>query len=487
MGTTGAKVGIGRTRPARRVEHPTVAQREERGRAARKLAPRSSLAEFRPDDGRPDPVDLLESQARDRIPELVPIRYGRMLVSPFTFYRGAALVMASDLAAAPSSGLRVQLCGDAHLSNFGLFGTPERRLVFDINDFDETLPGPFEWDVKRLAASFAVAANHLGFTSREREEIVRACATRYRTAMAEFAGMGNLELYYVSPDAEEILAPYRDTVRNDPLAKVMNRNVERVLSKARARDSRSAIERFTHVVDGEPRIAPDPPLVDPIRDLLGEAGAATFLDWGRGVVRDYRRTLATDRRRLLESYRLVDLARKVVGVGSVGTGAWIALLLGRDDADPLVLQLKEAPPSVLERYLGRSEYRNGGHRVVAGQRLMQAVGDIFLGWIRVTAPDGSAEKDFYVRQLRDWKGSADVERMVSPGMRVYADLCGWTLARAHARSGDRVAIAAYLGGGEGFDRAMVTFAEAYAERNLHDHAALAEAVESGRIAAETGV
>jgi uncharacterized protein (DUF2252 family) len=431
-------------------------------------------------------VALLESQARDRIPELVPIRYGRMLVSPFTFYRGAALVMASDLATAPSPGLRVQLCGDAHLSNFGLFGTPERRLVFDINDFDETLPGPFEWDVKRLAASFAVAARHMGFTAHARAEILRACAARYRTAMAEFAEMGNLDLHYASPDAEQLLSPYRDAVKDDPLAKVMTRNADRLLKKARSRDSVNALERFGQGDDGEPRIAPDPPLIEPVSSVLGPAETEAFFDWTRGLLRDYRRTLSTDRRRLMESYRLVDLARKVVGVGSVGTGAWIALLLGRDAHDPLFLQLKEAPPSVLERYVGRSEYRNGGHRVVAGQRMMQAVGDIFLGWIHIVAPDGR-ERDFYVRQLRDWKGSVDVDRMVPPGMRIYADLCGWTLARAHARSGDRVAIAAYLGSGEAFDRAVCAFAEAYADRNEADHAALSEAVASGRIEAIEGV
>jgi uncharacterized protein (DUF2252 family) len=485
MGTT-ERAGIGRSRPVRRVEHPTVEERAARGRAARAHAPRGSMAEFRPPEGRPDPIQLLEEQARDRVPELVPIRYGRMMVSPFTFYRGAALVMASDLATAPSPGLRVQLCGDAHLSNFGVFGTPERRLVFDINDFDETLPGPFEWDVKRLAASFAIAARHMGFTGRETEEIVRGGVRRYRTAMAEFAQMGNLEVFYASPDAEQILAPYREGLKGDPLAKVMTRNADRVLAKARSRDSRSALERFAHTVEGEPRIAADPPLIEPIRDLLGEGEAEAFIHWTRGVIRDYRRTLSTDRRRLLESYRVVDIARKVVGVGSVGTGAWIVLLLGRDDDDPLFLQLKEAPPSVLERFLGRSEYRNGGHRVVAGQRVMQAVSDIFLGWIHLTRPDGT-ERDFYVRQLRDWKGSVDVDRMVSPGMRIYADLCGWTLARAHARSGDRVAIAAYLGSGEAFDRAITAFADAYAERNEADHAALTAAVESGRITALQGL
>ncbi len=472
--------------PASRMAHPSPEERVSRGRAARQQTPRSLHAELPSATGRPDPVDVLEEQAANRIAELIPIRYGRMLASPFSFFRGAAAVMAEDLARTPSSGLRVQLCGDAHLSNFGVFGTPERRLVFDINDFDETLPGPFEWDLKRLAASFVVAGRESGFGAAEREAAVLAGVERYRTAMTEFASMGNLGVFYASPDVEQLLTGHRPDAGSSAAERRMARHAERWMAKARTRDSASAMRRFTREVDGERRIVADPPLTTPVADLLGPMAAEDFQRWARGLLREYRRTLATDRRRLVESYRMVDLARRVVGVGSVGTGAWIALLVGRDQHDPLFLQVKEAPPSVLERHLGRSEYRNGGHRVVAGQRLMQAAGDVFLGWIRQAGPDGR-ERDFYVRQFRDWKGSVEVERLRPEGLRLYAELCGWTLARAHARSGDRVAIAAYMGKGRVFDRAIAAFAEAYAARNAGDHAALAAAVDDGRIAAAPGV
>jgi uncharacterized protein (DUF2252 family) len=484
--STDERRAAARRRPAARVAHPTVEERVARGRTARRQTPRSLHAELPAAPPRRDPVTLLEEQAVDRIPELIPIRYGRMLASPFSFFRGAAAVMAEDLAGTPSSGLRVQLCGDAHLSNFGVFGTPERRLVFDINDFDETLPGPFEWDVKRLAASVVVAARGSGFGAAEREAAVLAGVARYRTAMAEFADMGNLGLFYARPDVEQLLAGHRAGAGSGAAQRRMARHAERWIAKARTRDSASALRRFTRDVDGEPRIASDPPLTTPVSDLVGPMAAEDFQRWARGLLREYRRTLATDRRRLVESYRMVDLARRVVGVGSVGTGAWIALLVGRDPADPLVLQVKEAPPSVLERHLGRSGYRNGGHRVVAGQRLMQAAGDGLLGWIRQRGLDGR-ERDFYVRQFRDWKGSVEVERLRPGGLQVYAELCGWTLARAHARSGDRVAIAAYMGKGGVFDRAIAAFAEAYADRNAADHSALAAAVDEGRIAARTGI
>jgi uncharacterized protein (DUF2252 family) len=477
---------IGAARLPSNVEHLSVQERVARGRAARKALPRRVHADFRPGSARPDPIELLEGQAEARVTELVPIRYGRMLVSPLTFYRGAALIMASDLSDTPNSGLHTQLCGDAHLSNFGIFGTPERRLVFDINDFDETLPGPFEWDVKRLAASFALAGRNNGFSEPERDTIVRACVAQYRSAMAEFASMGNLQLFYTSFDVEQLLAPYRKSLKGHPQERAMNRNVDRLIAKARNRDNVNALDRFTQVIDGGRRIMPDPPLITPIRDLLDPEAVERFLGWGMELLRQYRNTLATDRRRLVESYRIVDAARKVVGVGSVGTRAWVVLLMGRDDRDPLMLQFKEAPASVLERYLGRSRYRNGGHRVVAGQRLMQAVGDVFLGWIRLTGPDG-LERDFYVRQLRDWKGSAEVEQMVPEGMRIYAELCGWTLARAHARSGDRVAIAAYLGNSDAFDRTIAAFAEVYADQSERDHAALAAAAADGRIEATPGL
>jgi uncharacterized protein (DUF2252 family) len=465
-----------------RVEHLAVAERFARGRAARAEVPRSAHAEFDPSRERPDPIALLERQAETRVPDLVPIRYGRMLVSPFSFYRGAALVMASDLAATPTTRLRAQLCGDAHLSNFGVFGTPERRMDFDVNDFDETLPGPFEWDLKRLAASLEVAGRDRGFAAARREEVVRACARSYRTAMAGFAGRSNLEIFYARMDVEDAFARYQATMPR----KVLKR-AEKQLAKARTKDSMQALERLTHEVDGEPRISADPPLIVPIDDLLSADQATHFLDWFHARLREYRRTLTTARRRLLERYRFVDLARKVVGVGSVGTRAWIALMLGRDQNDPLFLQIKEAQPSVLEVFAGRSEYRNAGHRVVSGQRLMQAASDVFLGWVHAAdAPDGG-ERDFYVRQLHDWKGSAEVDGMVPKGMRIYAEMCGWTLARAHARSGDPVAIAAYLGSSDAFDRAIAAFSVAYADRNESDYALLKEAVSSGRLPAETGV
>ncbi len=465
-----------------RVEHLPLAERVARGKAARAEVPRASHAELPLGSERPDPIALLEGQAATRVPELVPIRYGRMLVSPFTFYRGAALIMASDLAQTPTTSLRVQLCGDAHLSNFGVFGSPERRTVFDINDFDETLPGPFEWDVKRLAASFEVAGRDRGFSDRERDGVVRACVASYREAMAGFAGRPNLGVFYASLDVEDAVARYRATISR----KVLKR-AEKNLAKARTKDSMQALDKLTHLVGGEPRITADPPLIVPIHDLLPDERADSFHEWAHARLREYRRTLETDRRRLLERYELADLARKVVGVGSVGTLAWIALFLGRDGRDPLFLQMKEAEPSVLEEFAGRSDYRNAGHRVVAGQRLMQASSDIFLGWLHVSEGIDGREHDLYVRQLRDWKGSAEIEAMVPKGMRIYAEMCGWTLARAHARSGDPVAIAAYLGAKDVFDRAIAAFSVTYADRNEADYALLKEAVDGGRLEAQTGL
>jgi uncharacterized protein (DUF2252 family) len=465
-----------------KVEHPSAAERVARGQACRSDVPRTAHAEFDAGPERPDPVALLERQATTRVPELVPIRYGRMLVSPFAFYRGAALIMASDLAATPTTGLRVQLCGDAHLSNFGLFGSPERRLLFDINDFDESLPGPFEWDVKRLAASLEVAGRDRGFADADREAIVRTCVRSYRTTMAEFAGRPNLEVFYTGFDMEQVVARYRDT-----LSRKLVKRTEKGIAKARTKDSMQALERLTREVDGALRIVDDPPLIVPARDLLPEEGAVDLLDWAHAHLREYRRSLEIDRRRLLERYEFVDLARKVVGVGSVGSRAWIALLLGRDRRDPLFLQIKQAEPSVLEEFAGRSDYRNAGHRVVSGQRLMQAASDIFLGWLRVTDSVDGGPRDYYVRQLRDWKGSAEIEQMAPKGMGIYAEICAWTLARAHARSGDAVAIAAYLGKKDAFDRAIATFATAYADRNERDYELLKEAVASGRLEAQTGL
>jgi uncharacterized protein (DUF2252 family) len=465
----------------RKVEHPSVAERRARGRAARNEFPRVSHGEWEPAAGRPDPIDVLQRQAETRVPELIPIRYGRMMVSPFTFYRGAAAIMAADLAATPRSGLMAQLCGDAHLLNFGAYASPERQLLFDINDFDETLPGPWEWDVKRLAASFAIAARARGFSKVDRLGVVLDVSRHYREAIDRFAQMGNLEVWYSHVSAEDIMAQVRAKG-----TKKRALRLEATIAKAESRDNLQAFSKLTEIVDGEPRIKAVPPIVVPIEDLVTSEAAAGLEDRLRAVLRGYRRTLTTDRRHLLEQFRLVHVARKVVGVGSVGTRAWVALLLGRDGEDPLFLQFKEAQPSVLEEHIGRSGYPNAGQRVVAGQRLMQAASDIFLGWHRVEGIDGR-QRDFYVRQLRDWKGSADVETMMPAGMSAYAWLCGWTLARAHARSGDRVAIAAYLGKSDAFDRAIADFAEVYADQNERDHAALVEAVKTGRVPAETGI
>jgi uncharacterized protein (DUF2252 family) len=458
----------------------TPAERAARGKTARAEVPRDSHAVFDPPPDRPDPIGLLEEQGKSRVPELVPVRYGRMMVSPFTYFRGAALPMASDLATTPVSGLAVQACGDAHLSNFGIFGSPERRLMFDVNDFDETLPGPWEWDVKRLAASLEVAARGNEFAAKQRREIVTAAVARYRQAMRSFAGMTNLEVWYAHVDMDQMRAQF-----DAQLQARQRKEVDKGLAKARTRDSMEEVAKLTRIVDGQPRIIADPPLLVPIDDLIPEQTDRTaFEEQFNSLIAKYRRTLETDRRFLLEQFRFADLARKVVGVGSVGTRCWIVLMLGRDDADPLFLQVKEAEASVLSRFIGASKYTNQGQRVVAGQRLMQASSDIFLGWQRIEAGLDGQQRDFYVRQLRDWKYSVDIETMVPRGMRMYGELCGWTLARAHARSGDRIAIAAYLGGSDVFDRAITQFAAAYADQNERDHKSLADAVASGRITAE---
>ena len=446
------------------------------------MVPREAHAIFDPGSGRPDPIALLAEQAATRVPELMPVRWGRMMVSPFTYYRGAALPMASDLATTPVSGLAVQACGDAHLSNFGLFGSGERSLVFDVNDFDETLPGPWEWDVKRLAASLEVAARANGFTGKERRKIVTESVTSYRQAMRAFAGMTNLEVWYAHANVERLEDQYRSQMKARQL-KVMDKG----LAKARTRDSMEQLGKLTQLVDGQPRIVSDPPLLVPVQELLPDRmERSAFESQVNDLIGRYRRTLATNRRYLLDRYVFADLARKVVGVGSVGTRCWIALMLGRDHGDPLFLQIKEAGESVLSRYVGASKYANQGQRVVAGQLLMQATSDIFLGWQRVNGIDGQ-ERDFYVRQLRDWKFSVDTETMVPRGMRLYGQACGWTLARAHARSGDRIAIAAYLGKSTVFDEAIAQFAGAYADQNERDHQALIDAVNSGRIIAEKGL
>jgi uncharacterized protein (DUF2252 family) len=462
------------------LERMTPAERAARGKEARAAVPRESHAVFDRGPGRPDPIGLLEEQAKERVPELVPVRRGRMMVSPFTFYRGAALPMASDLATTPVSGLAVQACGDAHLSNFGIFGSAERRLVFDVNDFDETLPGPWEWDVKRLAASLEVAARGNGFGGKERREIVTAAVARYRQAMRDFAGMTNLDVWYAHADLDQLRAEF-----DSQLKKRQRKLVAKGMAKARTRDSMQEVAKLTHLVDGRPRIISEPPLLVPVAELLPkQMDQAAFEAQIKDLLGKYRRTLETDRRFLLETFEYADLARKVVGVGSVGTRCWIVLMLGRDESDPLFLQVKEADVSVLSRFVGASKYANMGQRVVAGQRLMQASSDIFLGWQRIEAGLDGKQRDFYVRQLRDWKYSIAIEDLVPHGMRLYGEACGWALARAHACSGDRIAIAAYLGGSDVFDQAITQFAAAYADQNERDHQSLVDAVSSGRLTAE---
>jgi uncharacterized protein (DUF2252 family) len=466
-------------------EHLSRADRVARGKDARAVAPLESHAEFSPRAGR-DPVGLLLGQAASRVPELVPVRHGRMLVSPFTFYRGAALPMAADLAGTPASGLRVQLCGDAHLSNFGAFASPERRLVFDVNDFDETLPGPFEWDVKRLAASLAVAGRDNGFPAKARRKIALAAAEAYRTAMLGFAKQPFLDVWYAHVDIEPVVAEFRSQVKSQAHAKRL-KATQALLAKAHTRDSTQALRKLTTMTDGQRRIISDPPMIVPVEELFAHIQADAIYEQLRAILGKYRRTLQSDRRHLLENFRLVQVARKVVGVGSVGTRAWIVLMDACDGVEPLFLQAKEAQPSVLAEYAGRSQYNNQGERVVAGQHLQQAQSDIFLGWTRVANPDDGIDRDFYIRQLRDWKFSVPIELMLPEGMALYARLCGWTLARAHARSGDRVALAAYLGGSAKFDQAIADFAETYADQNELDYAALQNAVKQGKAEATTEI
>jgi uncharacterized protein (DUF2252 family) len=497
----------------RRIKHPSLDERLNQGRTARDRTPPSSHTEWSPAADRPDPVGLLEQQDRTREPDLVPVRHGRMMVSPFTFYRGAAKIMAVDLKDTPVAGLRTQLCGDAHLSNFGMFASPERRLVFDLNDFDETLPGPFEYDVKRMAASFLVAGRNNGFAKADARAAAMTSVTAYREAMAEFAKMPTMDIWYAHFDEDR----FKTTIQNalqaeistavkkekdkdkkakaakkeqkDPkqakMAKEAARRAEKNLAKAHTRDSLQALSKLAEQVDGQYRIVSQPPVIVPARDL-----AATFGLSPDDVVpalhdqfRAYRATLPDDRRQLLERFQIVDAARKVVGVGSVGTRAFILLLEGRDAHDPLFLQIKEATASVLEASLPRSRYRQHGERVVQGQRMMQAASDIFLGWTKGL----DTSRHFYWRQLRDMKGSALVELMGPATLRYYAQMCGWTLARAHARAGDPVAMASYLGGDDAFDRSITGFSERYADQNEQDYEQFVKAIRSGRLEATEGV
>ena len=488
------------------VQHPAVDERQARGNQAREAAPLLTHLGWVPASGRRDPVALLEEQDAAREPDLVPVRHGRMMVSPFTFYRGAARIMAEDLAATPVAGLTVQLCGDAHLSNFGVFASPERRLVFDLNDFDETLPGPFEYDVKRMVASFTIAARNNGFSKADTQEVTLASVTAYRDAMAGFAGMRTMDIWYAHLDEDQLMTAIRGAVAETKkgakgaktgkkgsraasneakLVQLAAKRAQKTAAKAHTRDSVQALSKLGELVDGRYRIVSQPPVIVPSRELAATFGLSpdevvpTLLR----LFHAYRATLPPDRRYLLERFQVVDMARKVVGVGSVGTRDFIVLLQGRDAQDPLFLQVKEATASVLEEHLRKSRYRHHGERVVHGQRMMQAVSDIYLGWSKGL----DANRHFYWRQLRDMKGSALVEAMTPLGLRFYAGICGWTLARAHARSGDPVVIAAYLGRSDAFDKAIADFSQRYADQNEQDHERFVKAVRSGKLAATEGV
>ena len=488
----------------RRIAYPSIDERKAKGLEARDRTPPSGHSGWKPAADRPDPVAVLAEQDVMREPDLVPVRHGRMMVSPFTFYRGAAAVMAADLKDTPVAGLDAQLCGDAHLSNFGLFASPERRLLFDLNDFDETLPGPFEFDVKRMAASFMIAGRNNGFSRADARAAVRASATAYREAMAGFAQMPTMDIWYAHLDEDELMRAIRHTVagtkkaakgdKKEPKgakkesrqdAKLAEKRAEKMREKAHTRDSLQALSKLGELVNGTYRIVSQPPIIVPARDLAATYGLSP--DEVMPVIheqfRAYRATLQDDRRHLLERFQIVDVARKVVGVGSVGTRAFIVLLQGRDAQDPLFLQIKEATSSVLESYLRKSRYRQHGERVVQGQRMMQAASDIYLGWTKGL----DVRRNFYWRQLRDMKGSILVEQMTPLGLTFYARTCGWTLARAHARSGDPVAMAEYLGASDAFDKSITDFSERYADQNEQDYEDFVNAVRSGRLEAVEGI
>jgi uncharacterized protein (DUF2252 family) len=507
----------------RKIAHPSVEDRKAQGLEARDRAALSSHTKWKAAADRPDPVALLQEQDTTREQDLVPVRHGRMMVSPFTFYRGAAKIMAADLAATPVAGLEAQLCGDAHLSNFGAFASPERILMFDVNDFDETLPGPFEWDVKRMAASFEIAARNNGFSKADTRAATLASVRAYREAMAGFAQMPTMDIWYAHLDEDELRAGIRTVVagtakqekgakkaekagkrakapkkvekraakqekadrEQEKTAKASGKRAEKTLAKAHTRDSLQALSKLCEQVGGQYRIVSQPPVVVPARDLAATYGLSPeqVVPAIHEQFRAYRATLPDDRRRLLERFEIVDAARKVVGVGSVGTRAFIVLLQGRDAHDPLFLQIKEATASVLEPYVGKSRYRQHGERVVQGQRMMQAASDIYLGWTKGV----DVRRHFYWRQLRDMKGSAVVETMIPVGLTYYARICGWTLARAHARSGDPVAMAEYLGTSDAFDTSITDFSQRYADQNERDYEEFVNAVKSGRLEAVQGV
>ena len=494
----------------RKIAHPSLDQREARGLAARDRAALSSHAGWRPAGDRPDPVALIEEQDAAREPDLVPVRHGRMMASPFTFYRGAAKVMAADLKDTPVAGLQAQLCGDAHLSNFGLFASPERLLLFDVNDFDETLPGPFEYDVERMSASFTIAGRGNGFGPADVRATTLASVRAYREAMASFARMGTMDIWYARLDADQLVADINAAAagtasqakadkkkagkkqekvdkKREKASRQAEKEASKTAQKAHAHDSTQALAKLAERVDGRFRIVSQPPLIVPARNLAATFGLSPDLVMPalHEQFRAYRATLQDDRRRLLERFQIVDMARKVVGVGSVGTRDYIVLLQGRDPLDPLFLQVKQATASVLEAGLRRSRYRQHGERVVQGQRMMQAASDIYLGWTKGIGPD--LRRHFYWRQLRDMKGSIEIDKLNPVGLTLYARICGWTLARAHARSGDPVAIATYLGGSDAFDQSITGFCERYADQNERDHAEFVQAIRSGRLEAVEGV
>jgi uncharacterized protein (DUF2252 family) len=470
--------------PARKIRHPNLEERRARGKQARTETALTAHTGWEPAPDRPDPVALLEEQNTTREQDLVPVRHGRMMVSPFTFYRGAARIMATDLKGTPTAGLDTQLCGDAHLSNFGAFASPERQLLFDVNDFDETLPGPFEYDVKRMAASFTIAARNNGFTKPEARSVTRASVAGYRDAMAGFAQMSTMEVWYAHLSADQISTVIRKGAKTKQGVKAM-KQFDKATKKARTRDSLQALSKLGELVDGKYRIVSQPPIVIPERELAASYGLspAEVEKALRGQFRGYRATLQDDRRHLLERFEFVDLARKVVGVGSVGTRAFILLFQGRDQQDPLFLQVKEATASVLEDHLPKSRYKHHGERVVRGQRMMQAASDIYLGW----SIGADTTRHFYWRQLRDMKGSADIESMTPSLMTSYANICSWTLARAHARAGDPVAIGAYLGSSDKFDRSITDFSERYADQNELDYQEFIGAIRSGKLEATEGI
>jgi len=444
------------------------AARAAAGRGRRESVPLDEHAELVVPDDRPSALALLQAQDANRLQALVPIRYGRMLATPFTFLRGSAAVMAADLAAAPRTNVNVQLCGDAHLSNFGMFSSPERRLVFDINDFDETLPGPFEWDVKRLAASVVVAGRNNGFDKKTNRKAARAAASAYRRAIGTAAAMNPLDLFYYRLD-------YEDRTKTLATAKSDRRRVAKTRKKSARKNSLGALGKLTDIVDGRRVIVSNPPLIVAMSDEQRREEMTQI----EGFFDDYRATLNADRRQLMDRYSLTDLAFKVVGVGSVGTRCLIALFES-GDGEPLFLQIKEAAPSVLEAHLAPSGFDQEGHRVVDGQREIQATPDALLGWARYERGDESTT-DFYVRQLWDGKASADVETMTAKVLRRYAKACGAALGRAHARSGDASMISGYVGDEDTFDRAVARFAEAYADRTEQDYAELIGAVDDGRV------